>query len=224
MKKLVLAMAVLSTSVMTSGCGVYSYYSAKQEYENGLLADRARTQEKAAKKAQEKAEKKARDNFLAKNCQTTIPDSRFINNQNGTVTDTKTGLIWKRCIEGQSGSECEVDPVDQTKGVFSVESAQKHVRSINNASFAGYRDWRIPKIEELKTIFDPLCYPHINKHIFPNSLFTNRYFDESVPFLSSSYKGSIYGPVLSMDFDSESGELQRNPESYHALRLVRSDR
>ena len=49
MKKLVLAMAVLSTSVMTSGCGVYSYYSAKQEYENGLLADRARTQEKAAK-------------------------------------------------------------------------------------------------------------------------------------------------------------------------------
>jgi hypothetical protein len=38
----------------------------------------------------------------------TAPASRFTDNGDGTVTDTATGLQWKRCSEGQSwdGATC----------------------------------------------------------------------------------------------------------------------
>lgn len=45
-------------------------------------------------------------------CNSNIPEStptsRFTDNGNGTVTDTKTGIMWKRCAEGQiwTGSTC----------------------------------------------------------------------------------------------------------------------
>ena len=32
------------------------------------------------------------------------PDSRYTDHGNGTVTDTKTGLSWKQCSEGQTAS------------------------------------------------------------------------------------------------------------------------
>jgi hypothetical protein len=31
---------------------------------------------------------------------------RYLDNGDGTVTDTKTNLMWKQCAEGQSGSTC----------------------------------------------------------------------------------------------------------------------
>ena len=34
------------------------------------------------------------------------PNSRYTNHGNGTVTDSKTALMWKQCSEGQSGSAC----------------------------------------------------------------------------------------------------------------------
>lgn len=34
------------------------------------------------------------------------PDDRFVINGAGTVQDTATGLIWKRCAEGQAGTDC----------------------------------------------------------------------------------------------------------------------
>ncbi|MGB4499141.1 MAG: DUF1566 domain-containing protein [Methylococcaceae bacterium] len=154
MKKLVLTMVVLSTSVMTSGCGIYSNYSAQQEYKDGLLADRARTQER-------KAEKKARDNFLAKNCQTT-PDSRFINNQNGTVSDTKTGLMWKMCSEGQTSSDCSMGSAKY----YNWQNALQQAKSVNNiGGFAGYKDWRVANKQEWGWILElGQCF----EAIFPN--------------------------------------------------------
>lgn len=41
------------------------------------------------------------------------PDGTFVDNGDGTVTDTRHGLIWKRCAEGQTwdGSTCTGDAV-----------------------------------------------------------------------------------------------------------------
>jgi len=36
----------------------------------------------------------------------TAPASRFTVNANQTVVDTATGLMWKQCAQGQSGSNC----------------------------------------------------------------------------------------------------------------------
>ncbi len=40
------------------------------------------------------------------NMQSTAPTNGFIEHGNGTLTDTRTGLMWKKCLEGQEGSNC----------------------------------------------------------------------------------------------------------------------
>ena len=66
-------------------------------------------------------------------------------NGDGTVTDTKTGLMWKRCSEGQSGDSCS-----GTADKYKWDDAMSKFRS--GVSFAGYPDWRMPNKEELRTL------------------------------------------------------------------------
>ena len=113
-------------------------------------------------------------------------DGQYIDhgNGNGTVTDTKTGLMWKRCSEGLSGDNCEHGKV---KGYAWDEA----VKRFKNISYAGYSDWRMPTIDELKTLvycsngtpqqdaWDKGCNrdysndgfekPTINQQAFPNT-------------------------------------------------------
>ena len=68
-----------------------------------------------------------------------------INNYNGTITDTKTGLMWKRCAEGLSGVNCEQGRVKK----YNYDDA---VQRFKNVDYAGYTDWRLPTVDELKTL------------------------------------------------------------------------
>lgn len=77
--------------------------------------------------------------------------SGLIDNENGTVTDPKTGLMWKRVMEGTFTWN---DAVEKFKGCD---------------RFAGYNDWRLPTIAELKTLILPNeKYPAIDLEAFPN--------------------------------------------------------
>jgi hypothetical protein len=62
------------------------------------------------------------------------------------VTDTKTGIMWMRCSLGQNwdGSTCQGDAATYTWN--------KAMSVTNNFSYAGYNDWRLPKVQELKTL------------------------------------------------------------------------
>ena len=64
------------------------------------------------------------------------------------VTDTKTGLIWRRCTEGMaaSGSTCT-----GTAGTFTHEAALE--RASAQATAAGVA-WRLPNVKELFSIAD----------------------------------------------------------------------
>jgi hypothetical protein len=92
----------------------------------------------------------------------TAPASRFTDNGDGTVTDTGTGLQWKRCSEGQTwnGGTC-------------IGSATNHVwqqalQLAEAASYAGKDDWRLPNVKELASIVELACYnPAINSTTFP---------------------------------------------------------
>ncbi len=80
---------------------------------------------------------------------------RFTINTDGTVTDTQTGLTWKRCLEGQtfSGGNC-------------TEIAEKPTWSGALAKTAS--GWRVPNIKELQSLVDVTRHnPAINTTCFP---------------------------------------------------------
>ncbi|HHC73217.1 MAG TPA: DUF1566 domain-containing protein [Thiotrichales bacterium] len=97
----------------------------------------------------------------------TAPDSRYVIHGDGTVTDTVTGLMWKRCSEGSSGEDCATGEA----ALFSWQEALQQAEAVNAAGgFAGYADWRLPNIKELASLVEPSCYePAINATVFPNT-------------------------------------------------------
>jgi hypothetical protein len=97
----------------------------------------------------------------------TTPDSQLIDNNDNTVTDLKTGLMWKKCLEGVSGNLCDTGSLDY----FTWQQALEQPGVVNAASgFAGHTDWRLPNIRELISIVEEQCYnPAINLNRFPNA-------------------------------------------------------
>ena len=75
--------------------------------------------------------------------------NNFIDNQDGTITDRVTGLIWQK-----SGS---------TRSL-SRRKASSYLKKLNKDRFAGYADWRLPTIEELASllVFTKINSLHIN--------------------------------------------------------------
>jgi hypothetical protein len=96
----------------------------------------------------------------------TSPTKQFSINSNGTVTDIKTGLIWKKCFEGQSSLDCSDKGV-----VYTWQQALEQAQIINKGGgFAGYDDWRLPNVKELVSITEKQCvFPGINLILFPNT-------------------------------------------------------
>jgi hypothetical protein len=108
----------------------------------------------------------------AQNCKpdsipASTPDSQLIDNGDGTITDSKTGLMWKKCLEGVSGASCETGLMS----TFYWQDALKQSGIVNReGGFAGYTDWRLPNINELDSIVEEQCfYPAINLSRFPNT-------------------------------------------------------
>ena len=92
------------------------------------------------------------------------PATEFTDHGNGTVTHSRTGLMWKRCAEGQTWS---AGTCGATADYMTWAEALTAAR---NANFAGYTDWRVPNIKELKSIVEDKCYgPSINTSIFPGT-------------------------------------------------------
>ena len=66
----------------------------------------------------------------------------FKDNNNGTVTDQGTGLVW------QKGDSFH----DQKKGMNWYD-ALEYVTLKNSQKFAGYDDWRLPTLKELNNLW-----------------------------------------------------------------------
>jgi hypothetical protein len=91
------------------------------------------------------------------------PNGQFVDHGNGTVTDGKTGLMWAKCSEGQSGSDC-------TSGSATTHSWLAAMDLANASTLAGHSVWRLPYIKELRSIVEEQCYVlAINLAIFPQT-------------------------------------------------------
>jgi len=63
----------------------------------------------------------------------------LVDNNDGTVRDSTTGLLWQK-----SGSS---KPLNHSNSI-------KYIKSLNAKSFAGYSDWRMPTLEELASLLE----------------------------------------------------------------------
>jgi hypothetical protein len=149
-------------------------------------------------------------------------DTRYSDNGDGTVTDTKTALMWKQCHEGFSGSLCTVG----SREVYNWADAIEHA---NNHNFAEHSDWRLPNIKELNSLVArDQRNPAINEKRFPstgNSLrsTTSRYYSvwsSSLAMQNISTDGNPsngYHFVLDFSF----GKVGIDNGGSYVMRLVR---
>lgn len=86
-------------------------------------------------------------------------NKRYKDNNDNTITDTVTNLMWKKCAEGIVGDSCDQGIIKK----FTFNDAMEHAKK---SQFAGYSDWRIPTYAELKTLVD--CPQGIGKEILFN--------------------------------------------------------
>ena len=94
-------------------------------------------------------------------------NSHYKDNSDGTVTDTKTGLMWKRCSEGQvwNGNTCVGEA-----STIGWDEAMPNDKQRPWPAFAGHDDWRLPDVKEMQSIVDYGRYrPSIDTNRFPNT-------------------------------------------------------
>jgi hypothetical protein len=71
--------------------------------------------------------------------------NKYLNNEDGTISDYATGLMWQ-----QSGSDEE----------FHSGGIEPYLRSLNAGRFAGCDDWRLPTVPELLSLLENRHNPH----------------------------------------------------------------
>ena len=111
------------------------------------------------------------------------PAPRFVDNGDGTVTDTRTGLMWTQ----------ETLPCGR---VMHAEAIQMCAA----LDIAGHKDWRMPTIEELFGLADRSRHsPAIDTDVFPNTESTWYWsstpcaWDPSCAWVVGFFSGSAYG-------------------------------
>ncbi len=114
----------------------------------------------------------------------------------GTVTDTTTGLMWQQ----------------ETARRMSWEAAISYCKGL---TVGGYRDWRLPTIQELQSIVDYTRYgPTIDTTAFPGIM--SSYYWSSTTDADYTYNAwcmNFYG-----------GDLDYNDKSYsYYVRAVRGE-
>lgn len=138
-------------------------------------------------------------------------EPRFVPNTAGDeVRDTATGLVWRRCTEGQhwNGSRCKGSHLP-------LSWAAALSRAASEADRTG-QTWRMPNIKELQSLvqitqlnpaIDPVAFP--DTVVGPWYWSSTPYADPQLPYMWGIYFGD--GEVLFTFTD----------EDFHTVRLVR---
>jgi hypothetical protein len=84
-----------------------------------------------------------------------LPGPRFLDNGNGTITDTKTGLLWEK--KSDDGSVHDQDNTYTWSGTSTADDGTvftTFLATLNQSNFAGHNDWRLPSRTELQDLVD----------------------------------------------------------------------
>ncbi|MDH5547915.1 MAG: DUF1566 domain-containing protein [Gammaproteobacteria bacterium] len=112
-------------------------------------------------------------------CKTDLPYhimDRYVDNGDGTVNDSLTGLTWMRCPLGRNWDQekriCDTPYEGTTR--LDIQDTWNRVlvetQNLNqNGGYAGITTWRVPNIKELASLIMLHCYPPIDTSIFPDA-------------------------------------------------------
>jgi hypothetical protein len=91
--------------------------------------------------------------------------NRYSDQGDNTIVDILSNLHWMRFSLGQTWNG-KINLTEAKR--FTWQEAQDAADAFNQAGgFAGYQDWRVPTIDELKTIVERNKKPAINHAMFP---------------------------------------------------------
>jgi len=147
------------------------------------------------------------------------PTADFTVHGDGTVTHTPTGLMWKQCNEGLSGTSCAT-------GTASYMTWDAALAAARNSNFAGYTDWRLPNKQELDSVVDRSCHsPLINDQVFPGTIEDWTWTSTTVAAYPAYAWVVDFRRILSADAVNKSGgigavRLVRGGQSFDALVAV----
>jgi hypothetical protein len=132
----------------------------------------------------------------------------FVDNGDGTVSDSSTGLMWDQCAAGLSGADCTTG----TYAAYTWANAFGLTATQNVANYKGYSDWRLPSVVELMTLVKGTTGPTIDTAAFPST--------PSYIFWTSS---TLVAPSFAWNVAFNDGFTGYNPKTnLYYVRLVRS--
>ena len=142
-------------------------------------------------------------------------ENDFVDNNDGTVTDRTTGLMWQKSGSSRSRTWGRV---------------KKYVKEVNKNAFAGYSDWRLPTVEELASLLER--HKSNGRHI--DSLFDKRqarcWSSDEGPLFGGSgldppqawYVNFLQGTIGLTIISTHPVIIQAYNPSHHYVRAVRS--
>jgi len=109
--------------------------------------------------------------------------SYTVDNVNGTITDTKTGLMWEKLSDDGT--------VHDKDNTYTWTNAFAKITTLNTANYAGHNDWRLPNIKELETLanfgtYSPALDPVFNTACAPSCTVTTCSCDAANFYWSST--------------------------------------
>jgi hypothetical protein len=117
-------------------------------------------------------------------------------NNNGTVTDRATGLMWQK--EGSSEG-------------MTWANAKEYVNKLNSGQFGGYSDWRLPTIEELASLMKSIKAE--------GDLYIDPIFSKKQTFCWSA---DTFGPEMAWYASFKTGMIRHVYFFFYDVRAVRT--
>jgi hypothetical protein len=85
---------------------------------------------------------------------TAWPSPRLVDNQDGSVTDRLTGLMWTANSDLMYSRDPEFDTCGQSNGSVYWKTALGYIEKLNTENYLGHNDWRLPNRNELTSLID----------------------------------------------------------------------
>lgn len=141
--------------------------------------------------------------------------NNLVNNNNGTVSDLATGLMWQQADDGVA------------------RDWENSIAYAENLTLAGYTDWRLPNAKELQSIVDYTRCPSVTHSAAINPMFSTTsinfptgasgqypYFWTSTSHLESS---NPYSQGVYIAFGEATGKMNNVIMDVHGAGAQRSD-